>query len=238
MEPWEAGSESSSYSFTNPNNELTHQWMMEANAFNAEQAEINRNFQREMSNTAYQRAMSDLAAAGLNPILAGSLGPASTPGGNAATANFTGAGATTTSSSHSVSRSIGESVWNMGMSALNEAGRNALGDDLATIVRNSGQYVEALLNKFTGSAMSAFENGADSMQRGSGTFAKHNPVPNNRWNNVNNPMAYNGYGNNGMSEDDYMHYAKRHNQYRYGTGEYGENEYKYQKRKLYKRGTK
>ena len=39
-------------------------------------------FQRDMSDTSYQRGMADMKKAGLNPILAGKFGGASTPTGS------------------------------------------------------------------------------------------------------------------------------------------------------------
>lgn len=54
-----------------------------SNSFSAKQASKNRRFQEYMSNTAHQRAVADMRAAGLNPVLAAG-NPASTPGGSMA----------------------------------------------------------------------------------------------------------------------------------------------------------
>jgi len=82
------GSVGGALSFLNPTAALTAGSIGLNAAGSVYQAKQNRasakdqmNFQREMSNTSYQRQMKDLRNAGLNPILAAKIGGASTPQG-------------------------------------------------------------------------------------------------------------------------------------------------------------
>lgn len=86
------------------------------NVANAKQAKDQMDFMERMSNTSYQRQMADLRAAGINPMLAASLGGASTPPGASVPA-VTGAGAVTGAPMQNEMSGVGSAV-NSAMDAL------------------------------------------------------------------------------------------------------------------------
>lgn len=73
------------------NRDFQRESARDAMAFEADQAALNREWQENMSNTSYQRAVSDLKAAGLNPALAYQQGGAATTSG-ATASGFTSSG--------------------------------------------------------------------------------------------------------------------------------------------------
>lgn len=75
---------------------------------NISQANKNRKWQEEMSNTSHQREVADLRAAGLNPILSAGGGGASTPPGNVAQIENPVTAANASSSAHYQRRLLGK----------------------------------------------------------------------------------------------------------------------------------
>lgn len=96
-----------------------------ANSARAAESEENRDFQERMSNTAYQRGMADMKAAGLNPMLAYSQGGASVPTGSMA--NFENPFASA-ASAFSAIQSSGAAAESAGASAKQAETASKVGD--------------------------------------------------------------------------------------------------------------
>lgn len=110
--------------------------------FNRQEAQKNRDWQTEMANTAYQRAVTDMKAAGINPALASGATPIMPSGGAA---------------------SVGSA--SMGSAAGQAASAGLLGADSANISSYSGQ-METMNNTMAllSAAMAGMTSAAQAMQ--------------------------------------------------------------------------
>lgn len=91
-------------------NETNIKLARETNAFNAEQAQKQMDFQERMSGSAHQREIADLKAAGLNPILSGTGGAGSSTPGGASASGVTAQVGNTMSEMANSARDIGSKI--------------------------------------------------------------------------------------------------------------------------------